>query len=285
MDMSVNPMSGIFGGGGAGGAGGVGGLMGMLSGGGMGGIGQLINKVLSQVVQGVIGDVAKSLGLPDSTKDMAQAMAAASFGDKAGVKQNVKELIADFQKESGASDTDMGHVDRKMEELKETLKKAFNDFIREEGDRNANGSGKKKGGSAPAGGGAAGGAGGAEGGGGADAAKGAEDSCTPGGTEETSGDDEGAVDWFTKIAFALARGAQNQANKVAKASDELTNANKKADAVPEGNKSEAKKAESEQMLKQVKLQAESSKMGFLMQAVNASINSLGEALKTAAQVK
>lgn len=265
-----------------GGAGGIGGIMGGMMGGPIGAmLGDMITKMVSQVLQGVIEDVAKELKLPDSTKDFAQAQVAGALGDKEGVQKNIKELLSDFQKETGASDSDMGNVDRELGKLEELFKKFFNEANTEEANRN-NGDKKKNGnkaGGASAGGGAAGGAeaggaaGGADSAGGADGTKGANP-----GNDGTSVD--GAVDWFTKIAYALAKGAQQQADKVADKSDALTAAMDKAAADPDD-----KKAANKQMQLQTELQAESSKLGFLMTALNATINSLGEAMKTAAQVK
>jgi hypothetical protein len=267
-----------------GGAGGIGGLMGMM-GGPLGSIlGPILNKVMSQIFQGVIEDVAKQAKLPDSVKDMAQAQVAGAFGDKEGVQQNLKELLSDFQKEFGVSDSEMGDIGRKTDDTKDVLKQLVDEYMKnhakantEEADR-SNGDKKKNGnkssGSGQANGAAAGGeaaAGGAEG---ADAAKNAPSPGNDG--QEVSG----ATDWFTKIAYALAKGAQQQADKVASKSDALTAAMDKSAANPDD-----KKAANEQMKLQTELQAESSKLGFLMTALNATINALGEAMKTAAQVK
>jgi hypothetical protein len=268
-----------------GGAGGIGGMMGMM-GGPLGSIlGPILNKVMSQVFQGVIEDVAKQLKLPDSAKDMAQAQVAAAFGDTDGVKKNVQEWLGDLQKETGASDADIGDCCRKADDVKDAGKKFLEEFMKnfnkannEEADR-SNGDKKKNGnkstGSNAAGGGDA--AGGAGAGGGTDGAEAAKNAPSPGNDgQEVSG----ATDWFTKIAYALAKGAQQQADKVASKSDALTAAMDKSAANPDD-----KKAANEQMKLQTELQAESSKLGFLMTALNATINALGEAMKTAAQVK
>jgi hypothetical protein len=239
-------------------------------------VGQMLNKMVSQVLQGVIENVAKELKLPDSVKDMAQAQVAGALGDTEGVQKNLKELLSDFQKEFGASDSDMGSVDRELGKLEDLFKKLFNEANTEEANRN-NGDKKKNGNKASGGSGAAGGeaaGGGAEG---ADAAKGASNAPSPGNDGQEV---EGATDWFTKIAYALAKGAQQQADKVASKSDALTAAMDKSAANPDD-----KKAANEQMKLQTELQAESSKLGFLMTALNATINALGEAMKTAAQVK
>jgi hypothetical protein len=276
-------LGGILGGGG----GGIGGILGGMLGGPLGAmLGDMLNKVMSQVLQGVIEEVAKELKLPDSTKDLAQAQVAGALGDKEGVQKNLKELLNDFQKESGASDSDMGKVDREVNNLQDLFKKLFNEANKEEADRNTGNSKKKPGGSAGAAGGAdaAGAAGGAGSAGGANAGGGVEGANKADGGYEPSDSTE-AVDWFTKIAFALAKGAQTQADKVAKRSDELTNAMKGAEGVGEDDKKGQKAADNKQMEAQTKLQAESSKLNFLMTAVNASINALGEAMKTAAQVK
>jgi hypothetical protein len=268
-----------------GGAGGIGGLMGMM-GGPLGSIlGPILNKVMSQVFQGVIEDVAKQLKLPDSVKDMAQAQVAGAFGDTDGVKKNLSELLGDFQKEFGVSDSDMGDISRKADDTKDAGKKFLEEFMKnfnkannEEADR-SNGdkkkNGNKAGGSNAAGGGDA--AGGAAAGGGTEGAEGAKNAPSPGNDGQKV---EGGVDWFTKIAYALAKGAQQQADKVASKSDALTAAMDKSAANPDD-----KKAANEQMKLQTELQAESSKLGFLMTALNATINALGEAMKTAAQVK
>jgi hypothetical protein len=268
-----------------GGAGGIGGLMGMM-GGPLGSIlGPILNKVMSQIFQGVIEDVAKQLKLPDSVKDMAQAQVAGAFGDTDGVKKNVQEWLGDLQKETGASDADIGDCCRKADDVKDAGKKFLEEFMKnfnkannEEADR-SNGDKKKNGnkstGSNAAGGGDA--AGGAGAGGGTDGAEAAKNAPSPGNDgQEVSG----ATDWFTKIAYALAKGAQQQADKVASKSDALTAAMDKSAANPDD-----KKAANEQMKLQTELQAESSKLGFLMTALNATINALGEAMKTAAQVK
>jgi hypothetical protein len=268
-----------------GGAGGIGGMMGMM-GGPLGSIlGPILNKVMSQVFQGVIEDVAKQLKLPDSAKDMAQAQVAAAFGDTDGVKKNVQEWLGDLQKETGASDADIGDCCRKADDVKDAGKKFLEEFMKnfnkannEEADR-SNGDKKKNGnkstGSNAAGGGDA--AGGAGAGGGTEGAEAAKNAPSPGNDgQEVSG----ATDWFTKIAYALAKGAQQQADKVASKSDALTAAMDKSAANPDD-----KKAANEQMKLQTELQAESSKLGFLMTALNATINALGEAMKTAAQVK
>ncbi len=293
----MNLLGGILGGGGASG---IGGLTSMLGGGGGGLLGQLIGKVMSTVMQGAIEDVAKAFNISDSVKNTAQADAAKAFGDKDGEIKNLREAMADYKKESKASDTDMGHIDRKGNEVQELFKKLVKEMLNEENDRTVNNAGKKKGGGSAAGAGAAGGAAGgageaggagaAEGAKGAEAAGGTDSAGAAKGTESTGGKEIGSdtegEDWFTKIAFALAKGAQKQADKVAEASDKLTNANKAAESAAGGDDEKATKAaDNKQMEAQTKLQAESSKMGFLMQAVNASINSLGEALKTAAQVK
>jgi predicted nucleic acid-binding Zn-ribbon protein len=108
-------------------------------------------------------------------------------------------------------------------------------------------------------------------------------------SEENKADKKGSKggdkdDWFMAIAKALAEAAGDQANKIADKSAELTGAREAAEGMD--SKDPAKgDADKKIMQLQTELQAESSKMGFLMQAVNASINSLGEALKTAAQVK
>ena len=279
----MNGLLGMLGG--AGGAGGIGGLMGMMSGPLGGIIGPILNKVLSQVFQGVIEDVAKQLKLPDSAKNMAQAQVAGAFGDMDGVKKNVKELLSDLQKETGASDSDMGDVSRKTDDVEKATKEAVMEWIKnnakannEEADR-SNGDKKKNGNKSTGSGGAAGGeaAGGAAAGGGVDGAEAAKNAPSPGNDgQEVSG----ATDWFTKIAYALAKGAQQQADKVASKSDALTAAMDKSAANPDD-----KKAANEQMKLQTELQAESSKLGFLMTALNATINALGEAMKTAAQVK
>jgi hypothetical protein len=275
-----------------GGAGGIGGLMGMM-GGPLGSIlGPILNKVLSQVFQGVIEDVAKQLKLPDSVKDMAQAQVAGAFGDTDGVKKNVKELLSDLQKETGASDADMGDVSRKTDDVEKAVKEAMTEWMKnnakannEEADR-SNGD-KKKNGNKSSGSGASGGAAGGEAaggaaagagaGGGAEGAEAAKNAANPGNDGKEV---DGASDWFTKIAYALAKGAQQQADKVASKSDALTAAMDKAAGNPDD-----KKAANEQMKLQTELQAESSKLGFLMTALNATINALGEAMKTAAQVK
>ena len=270
-----------------GGAGGIGGMLGMMAGPLGGLIGPILNKVMSQIFQGVIEDVAKQLKLPDSVKNMAQAQVAGAFGDTDGVKKNLSELLGDFQKEFGVSDSDMGDVCRKADDTKDAGKKYLEEFVKgfnklnnEEADR-SNGDKKKNGnkssGSAAAGGAAAGGeaAGGA--GGGAEGAEGAKNAANPGNDGKEV---DGASDWFTKIAYALAKGAQQQADKVASKSDALTAAMDKSAANPDD-----KKAANEQMKLQTELQAESSKLGFLMTAPNATINALGEAMKTAAQVK
>lgn len=253
---------------GGGGLGGIGGMLGGMMGGPIGAmLGDMISKMLSQVMQGVIEQVAKELKLPDAQKDLAQAAVASAFGDKEGVQKNIKELLQDFQKQTGASDSDMGNVERETQKLEELFKKLFNEANNEEAQRN-NGDKKKNGkqstGSAN----------------GADAAGGpggAENPSNPGNNGEMP---DGAVDWFTKIAYALAKGAQQQADKVAAKSDALTAAMDKSAANPDD-----KKAANEQMKLQTELQAESSKLGFLMTALNATINALGEAMKTAAQVK
>jgi hypothetical protein len=261
-----------------GGAGGIGGIMGGMMGGPLGAIvGQMLNKMVSQVLQGVIENVAKELKLPDSVKDVAQAQVAGALGDTEGVQKNIKELLSDFQKETGASDSDMGNVDRDLSKLEDLFKKFFNEANTEEANRN-NGDKKKNGNKASgssAGGAAAGGD--ASAAGGADSAKGADNAANPGNDGQSV---DGANDWFTKIAYALAKGAQQQADKVASKSDALTAAMDKSAANPDD-----KKAANEQMKLQTELQAESSKLGFLMTALNATINSLGEAMKTAAQVK
>jgi hypothetical protein len=264
-----------------GGAGGIGGIMGGMMGGPLGAIvGQMLTKMVSQVLQGVIENVAKELKLPDSVKDMAQAQVAGALGDTDGVQKNLKELLGDFQKETGASDSDMGNVDRELSKLEDLFKKLFNEANTEEANRN-NGDKKKNGnkaGGSSAGGASAGGDAGAAGGaGGADSAGGTSNAANPGNDGQSV---DGAVDWFTKIAYALAKGAQQQADKVASKSDALTAAMDKSAANPDD-----KKAANEQMKLQTELQAESSKLGFLMTALNATINSLGEAMKTAAQVK
>lgn len=271
-----------------GGAGGIGGLIGMM-GGPLGSIlGPILNKVMSQIFQGVIEDVAKQLKLPDSVKDMAQAQVAGAFGDTDGVKKNIQELLGDLQKETGASDADIGDCCRKADDVKDAGKKFLEEFMKnfnkannEEADR-SNGD-KKKNGNKSSGSGASGGAaggeaaGGAAANGGAGGAEGAKNAPSPGNDgQEVSG----ATDWFTKIAYALAKGAQQQADKVASKSDALTAAMDKSAANPDD-----KKAANEQMKLQTELQAESSKLGFLMTALNATINALGEAMKTAAQVK
>jgi hypothetical protein len=258
-----------------GGAGGIGGMMGGMMGGPLGAIvGQMLNKMVSQVLQGVIENVAKELKLPDSVKNMAQAQVAGALGDKEGVQKNIKELLGDFQKETGASDSDMGNVDRELGKLEELFKKLFNEANTEEANRN-NGDKKKSGNKAAD----------SNSGGGAEASGGANGGGTTEGTSGANpGNDgsevEGATDWFTKIAYALAKGAQQQADKVADKSDALTAAMDKSAANPDD-----KKAANEQMKLQTELQAESSKLGFLMTALNATINALGEAMKTAAQVK
>ena len=265
--------------GGAGGAGGIGGLMGMM-GGPLGSIiGPILNKVMSQIFQGVIEDVAKQLKLPDSVKDMAQAQVAGAFGDTDGVKKNLAELLGDFQKEFGVSDSDMGDVSRKADDTKDAGKKfleefakGFNKLNNEEADR-SNGD-KKKNGNKSSGPSESGGPAGGEA---AEGAEGAKNAANPG---NDGGEVSGATDWFTKIAYALAKGAQQQADKVASKSDALTAAMDKSAANPDD-----KKAANEQMKLQTELQAESSKLGFLMTALNATINALGEAMKTAAQVK
>lgn len=263
-----------------GGAGGIGGMLGMM-GGPLGSIlGPILNKVLSQIFQGVIEDVAKQLKLPDSVKDMAQAQVAGAFGDTDGVKKNLQELFSDLKKETGASDSDIGDCCRKADDVKDAAKEAMTEWIKnnakannEEADR-SNGDKKKNGNKST------GSAAGGEGAGapaGAEAAEGAKNAPSPGNDgQEVSG----ATDWFTKIAYALAKGAQQQADKVASKSDALTAAMDKSAANPND-----KKAANEQMKLQTELQAESSKLGFLMTALNATINALGEAMKTAAQVK
>jgi hypothetical protein len=264
-----------------GGAGGIGGLMGMM-GGPLGSIlGPILNKVMSQIFQGVIEDVAKQAKLPDSVKDMAQAQVAGAFGDKEGVQQNLKELLGDFQKEFGVSDSEMGDIGRKTDDTKDALKQLVDEYMKnhakantEEADR-SNGDKKKNGNKST--GQSNGAAGGEAAGGGAESAEAAKNAPSPGNDgQEVSG----ATDWFTKIAYALAKGAQQQADKVASKSDALTAAMDKSAANPDD-----KKAANEQMKLQTELQAESSKLGFLMTALNATINALGEAMKTAAQVK
>ena len=111
-----------------GGAGGIGGMMGMMAGPLGGLIGPILNKVLSQVFQGVIEDVAKQLKLPDSVKDMAQAQVAGAFGDTDGVKKNLSELLGDFQKEFGVSDSDMGDINRKADDTKDAGKKFLEEY-------------------------------------------------------------------------------------------------------------------------------------------------------------
>jgi hypothetical protein len=268
-------LGGLLGGGG--GLGGIGGMLGGMMGGPLGAmVGDMISKMLSQVMQGVIEQVAKELKLPDAQKDLAQAAVASAFGDKEGVQKNIKELLQDFQKQTGASDSDMGNVERETKNLEELFKKLFNEANNEEAQRN-NGDKKKNGNKTGGSGGAGGGAEGAGGAGGAEGAQGTGNAPSPGNDGQTV---EGAVDWFTKIAYALAKGAQQQADKVASKSDALTAAMDKSAANPDD-----KKAANEQMKLQTELQAESSKLGFLMTALNATINALGEAMKTAAQVK
>ena len=187
------------------------------------------------------------------------------------------------------SDSDMGDISRKADDTKDAGKSFLQEFMKgfdklnnEEADR-SNGD-KKKNGNKSTGSATGGNAAGSSGGTDAAGAAGNTDGTNAAGNAENPGNDgssaDGAVDWFTKIAYALAKGAQQQADKVASKSDALTAAMDKAAAKPDD-----KKAANEQMKLQTELQAESSKLGFLMTALNATINSLGEAMKTAAQVK
>jgi hypothetical protein len=285
-------MSGLLGMlGGAGGAGGLGGIMGMM-GGPLGAIvGPMLEKIVSQVLQGVIEEVAKELKLPDSVKDAAQAAVAGALGDKEGVQKNLKELLSDFQKETNASDSDMGNVDRDAQEFKDLSKKLFNqanlDNMESEDMKK-----KKKGGGQGAGGAqGAGAAGGADAAGGAGAAGGA----AAGGSNATDGaSSETKFDWFETLALVLAKAGGKQAQKVEKLSKEVSSANDALDkheastgktAGGEKDDTTGAKLARDQQQKMTELQAASAKMGFLMTMINATLNSLADGLKTAAQVK
>jgi hypothetical protein len=310
--MSVNPMNGIFGGGGAGGVGGIlGAVMGKSPLNDM--LGGLFNKIASNVLQGVIEDVAKKFGIPDTVKDAAQMMVASQLGDKEGVAKNGKELLSDilgdFQKDTDASDTDMGHVDREIQNLKEKFAKGFIDQMLQNQDsahktgKNGRGGSHGGGGGAGAAGAAAGdasGAGAAGGGGGSGAPVGAADGGSPvSSTDPTAGvgevgADDDVSDWFMIVATALAKCAQKQADIVkgkaidlSSAIDASKSANEAAAGAKPGSSeaTAAKNAEADQMKKQTELQAESQKMGYMMQAINTALNSLGDALKTAARAQ
>jgi hypothetical protein len=223
------------------GGGGIGGMVGGMMGGPIGAmIGQMVEKIVGQVLNQVVDQVGKELGMSDSAQDSAKKGISDKFGKDCCEGKSIKEALEDFKKETNASDSDMGEVERKIDDLKQKLMDGFKE-LSETNNKN----GKKKG----------------EGAGG-----------------------EGEQDWFMAVATALAEAAGDQANKIADKSTELTNAREAAKGM---DAKDPKKGESDAniMQLQTELQAESSKMGFLMQAVNASINSLGEALKTAAQVK
>jgi hypothetical protein len=225
---------------GGGGAGGIGGMLGGMFGGPLGAmIGQMVEKIVGQVLNQVMDQMGKELGMSDSTQDSAKKAISDRTGND-GCGKSIKEMLNDFKKETNASDSDMGEVERKIDDLKQKVMDGFKE-LSETNNKN----GKKK-------------------------------------SEGASG--EGGQDWFIAVATALAEAAGDQANKIADKSTELTNAR---DAAKGMDAKDPKKGESDAniMQLQTELQAESSKMGFLMQAVNASINSLGEALKTAAQVK
>jgi hypothetical protein len=287
MNMGFD-LGGIFGGGG------IGGIAGMFMGGSAGGmLGQMFQKIVSQVLQGVIEEVAKELKLPNSMKDAAQAAVAGALGDKEGVQKNVRELLDDFQKETGASNNDMGSIQRDIQEFKELAKKLFNqanlDNMESEDQKK-----KKKAGAGGAGGGeAAGGAGGA---GGASGAGGSEGSGGVGGASDVGASDStgGDLDWFETLALILAKAAGKQAQKVEKLSKEVSSANAALDAHEastgktagsEKDDTEGSKLARDQQQKMTELQAASAKMGFLMTMINSTLNALADGMKTAAQVK
>lgn len=221
-----------------GGSGGIGGMIGGMIGGPIGAmIGQLVEKVVGQVLNQVMDQMGNELGVSDSAKDGAKNAVSDKCGKDGSDGKSIDEALDAFQKETGASDADMGNVKRAIDDLKQQFMDGFKSAGEEESKR---GKGKKGG--------------------------------------------EGKDDWFIAVATALAEAAGDQANKIADKSTELTQAR---DAAKGMKADDPKKGESDAniMQMQTELQAESSKMGFLMQAVNSSINSLGEALKTAAQVK
>jgi hypothetical protein len=126
-------------------------------------LGQFFKNMMSNMLQGVIEDMAKKLGIPDFAKDIAQGAVASALGDKEGVRQNTKDLFSAFQQRSGASDSDMGTIGRELDKLEDLVREMISQAALD----NMENSKKKKGGggnSNQTGAAGANGAGGAEGG-------------------------------------------------------------------------------------------------------------------------
>ncbi len=279
MGGVANMVGGLLGGGGGGGLGGIGSMIGGMFGGPLGAmIGQVAGDLLGSIVNDTIKDAGRQAGM--SPRTIADAQQEAGCSDC-----NQRETMDKFQQETGASDSDMGHVSREVDNLKDLFNKLMKEMMLSNGESGSTtGPNKKKGGSC----GAEGAAGGKPDTAGAESPNG-----TPGSEDVTVSDHmESGNDWFMAVAKALAKCAQRQADTVKDKADELSQASKTADT--DRNAAVGKDANSEeaaaskgsgdkQMELQTELSAESQKMGFLMQAIQTAIGSLGKALETAAR--
>ncbi len=293
-------LGGLMGGSGAGGIGGMlGGMFGPI--GAM--IGQLVEKIVGQVLNQVIDELSKDNKMSDSSTENAKKAASNQLGQQDSTHDNMYEMLGQFQKETGASDADMGNVERVINDLKDQIKKMFNELNQQNTEISDP---KKKKAGAHGGGQAAGGAGGAESTGGAGGGSSTGGAGDAGST--SSSNDAGGEDWFEMVAFALAKALGNQAQKVKDQSEALHNANTKLDAhdakvqdlINSGKdvddkggaskemkalQNEGKSMDRNQQEQTTRLQAASAKLGFESNSINATINALSDALKTAAQVK
>lgn len=266
-------LGGLFGGGG------IGGIIGGMFGGPLGAmLGKMFEKIIGQVMTQVMDEMGKELGISDSTKNAAKQGFSDNMGQDYSDDNNVNDTLGNFQKQSNASDSDMGHIEREIKSLKDELKKLFNEMSTD----NAESTDSKKKKAA------------AKGGEQGSNTNGTEGTSSTGGTSESGKSEsssssdgiEAGDDWFIAVAKLLGKAAQKQAEVVKDKASKLSQATDAAAAIdPKDDKdgTKGKKADAEQVKAQVEATAQSQKMGNLMEGVMTAIKALGQALQTAAR--
>lgn len=223
------------------------------------GLEDLVKNEASQA----FGQALNGLGIQSPLSNLMQSAFDGALGN---YQQAGQDLMQGLQN-SGSGQSSGSYGGNSLDQAMNSLIQAFEQFLQQmqsQNNGNTNGGGGSGSGSdgtsGAGGGGATGGSGGTGGAGGTSGAGGSSGA--------NSGDD-----FFIAMARALGQAAQNQADQVKQLSDKVAG----------DNPGQSGSTQSQQLMKdQTMLEGESSKLQFLMQAINTAMNAVGDALKTAA---
>jgi hypothetical protein len=233
-----------------------------------------LEDMMKNVASQAFGQALGGLNLPAPLKDAMQTAFDGALGNYQQMSQDAMKTLQDLGNNQGSNGGYSGNMDQGVNSFISFVQQLVQQLmqqLQDQANQNTNGG---------QGGGSNGGAAGGAGAGGAPGSAGGAPGAT-GGSDPLS-DPAAGDDFFIILAKALGKAAQSEADKVQNLSKQLSQATSQANG-QDPSSTGGKDAQNKIMELSTQVQAESQRMSYIMQGIHTALESIGQAIQTAAK--